>query len=346
MKIAHLSLDPWDEVWRRNQHLAAGLLEARAVESVLYVERPAGGLALRARRHQPMPGVEVVTPPLLVPRTYGGYPILAAWLRRAMRGVDVLWVNDPVAGSGVLPVGRPTLYDITDDWRSMAQSAAERARIVAAEDALACAARTVACSVVLATRWRERYGVDAAVVQNAADVAAIHCAGPRPLAGFAPHLVYVGTVHANRIDAALVAALTKTGTVHLVGPDHLEPATRSFLVSAGVRLYGAVPSDQVPSWLISADVLLCPHIVDDFTLSLDAIKAHEYLATDRPIVATPASGFQSITAPGLAVVGSDRFADAVRAATSAGRRYCRLPPCTWRERVDEFATVLKDAANA
>jgi glycosyltransferase involved in cell wall biosynthesis len=345
MKVAHLSLDPWDEVWRRNQHLAAGLADTRAVESVLYVEPPAGGLAVRPRRRRPWAGVEVVTPPLLVPRAHGGYRVLAAWLRRAVRGADVLWVNDPVAGSGALAAGLPALYDVTDDWRSMPQPAKQRARIVAAEDDLAGAARTVVCSEVLAGRWRERYGVDAAVVRNGVDAAAVRRAVPRPLAGCPPHLVYVGTLHANRIDTALVAALTKTGTVHLVGPDHLEPDTRRLLVSAGVRLHGAVPFEQVPSWLVSADVLLCPHVVDDFTLSLDAIKAHEYLATGRPVVATPTSGFQSITAPGLVVVSADRFAGAVRAATPAGRPYSRMPTGSWRERVDEFAALLESVAD-
>jgi teichuronic acid biosynthesis glycosyltransferase TuaH len=346
MKIAHLSVEPWDGVWRRNQPLAAGLVDARAVESVLYVEPPAGGLAVRARWHRPRAGVEVVTPPLVVPRAHGGYPVLAAWLKRTVRGADVLLVNDPVMGSGILPAGLPVLYDIGDDWRSMSQSAAQRARIVAAEDALAGAARTVVVSDVLAARWRERYGVDAAVVPNGVDVEAVRCARPLPLAGRAPHLVYVGTLHANRFDVALVAPLTKMGTVHLVGPDYLEPDTRRLLVSAGVRFHGAVPFEQVPSWLVSADVLLCPHVVDDFTLSTDAVKAHEYLATDRPVVATPTSGFQSLTAPGLAVVGSDGFADAVRAAASAGRRYSRRSPRSWRECVGEFAAVLKDVADA
>ena len=346
MKIAHLSLEPWDGVWRRSQHLAAGLVDARAVESILYVEPPAGGLAVGARRHWPRVDLEVVTPPLVVPRSHGGYRVLAAWLRRTVRGADVVWVKDAVAGSGVLPAGLPVLYDVTDDWRSMPQSASQRGRIIAAEGALTGVARIVACSDVLAARWRERYGVDATVVPNGVDVAAVRRAAPRPLAGRAPHLVYVGTLHANRIDSALVATLPKTGTVHLVGPDHLEADTRRLLVSAGVQLHGAVPFEQVPSWLVSADVLLCPHVVDDFTLSLDAIKAHEYLATDRAVVATPTSGFQSITAPGLAVVGSDRFADAVRAATSTGQRYRRLTPRSWRECVGEFAAVLKEVADA
>src|SRR5215475_10972042 len=122
MKVAHLSLDPWDGVWRRNQHLAVGLVDERAVESLLYVEPPAGGLELRARRYWPRAGVEVVTPPLLVPRAHGGYRVLAAWLRRTVRDVDVLWVNDPIAGRGALATGLPILYDVTDDWRSMSQS--------------------------------------------------------------------------------------------------------------------------------------------------------------------------------------------------------------------------------
>lgn len=345
LRVALLSLEPWDEVWRRNQHLAANLVRLPAVESILFVTPPTGGLAIRARRFRPTTAIEVVTPPLIVPRRIGGHAVLAAWTRRAVADADVLWLNDPAAGRGVLGLGKPAVYDVTDDWRSMPQSDVARRRTVAAEDLLATATQTVVCSQVLADRWRARYGVTAEVVPNAVEVAAVRSAASRVLDGDGPHAVYVGTMHANRFDATLVAELAahRGMTVHLVGPDHLEGRTRQALISAGVRFHGPVPAENVPQWLVSADVLICPHLVDEFTLSLDAIKAHEYLATDRPVVATPSCGFQSIAADGLAVADQAGFAAAVRMAVGSGP-FRRPAPTSWSDRAGEFAAVLAATA--
>jgi glycosyltransferase involved in cell wall biosynthesis len=296
---------------------------------------------VRARPESPLPGIQVVTPPLLLPRRHGGHRVLARWLRRALADVEVLWVNDPVAGVGALRSGVPAVYDVTDDWREMVQAPADRRRLVAAEDALAGVARTVVCSEVLAQRWMTRYGVEAIVIQNGVDVAAIGAATPRRLAGSPPHAVYVGTVHTNRIDVDLVAELADRfpGTVHLVGPDYLDAGARGRLRARGVLLDGPAPASEVPSWLVSADVLICPHVVDGFTLSLDAIKSHEYLATDRPVVATPSSGFQSLSAPGLAVVDRTEFSGAVGLAIESGA-YQRYVATDWATRASEFSAVL------
>lgn len=346
LRAGLLSLEAWDDVWRRNQHLAARLVRSGVLRSLEFMAPPEPGLSVRARSSRPEPGIEVVTPPLLVPRRHGGHRLLGAWLRRRLRGVELLWVNDPVAGVGSMRAGVPVVYDVTDDWRAMPQDPASRARIVAAEDALArYADATVVCSGVLANRWQDRYGVRATVIPNGVDVAAIRAAAPVQLGPDGPHAVYVGTVHANRIDLQLVADLAAAGvgTVHLVGPDGLSAADREQLSRSGVRLHGPVPARAVPSWLVAADVLICPHLVDDFTLSLDAIKAHEYLATDRPVVATPSCGFQELHADGLAVVGADGFVDAVRKAAGSGP-FARPAPPSWDERAAAFGAVLREAA--
>lgn len=342
-RVALLSLEPWDDVWRRNQHLATRLVRDGVIGDLIFVEPPRRGLALRAARRPALPGITVVTPPLVVPRRCGGHAVLALWLRRLLRDVDLLWVNDPVAGVGALTEGVRAVYDVTDDWRSMPQAPRDRARLVAAEDVLARRATTVVCSTMLADRWGERYGIHPTVVRNGVDTEAIRAAVPVPLDRAAPHAVYVGTLHANRIDVGLVEDLARTwpGTVHLVGPDALDPEARRQLEAAGVNLPGPVTSSGVASWLVSADVLICPHVVDDFTLSLDAIKSHEYLATDRPVVATASSGFQSIAAPGLAVVGRSSFVDAVVAATSNDRA-AREWSVDWDVRTAEFGRVLTD----
>ncbi len=347
LRVGLLSLEPWDLVWRRNQHLALSLVRSEAVTSLIFVTPPAGGLALRSRRHQPVPGIEVVTPPLVVPRRWGGHVVLSAWTRGILAHIDVLWVNDARTATAAQRPGVPAVYDVTDDWREMPQRADDRARLVAAEDRLATTATTVVCSDVLAARWRERYGVDPTIIRNGVDPVAIAHGEPRRLAGTQAHLVYVGTQHANRLDIELIAelAVARVGTVHLVGPDCLDRAVQARLDELGVERHGPVPAVEVPGWLASADVLICPHLVDRFTLSLDAIKSHEYLATRKPVVATPSSGFQSLSAPGLTVVGREGFVDAVRSARGSDPVE-RNPPSTWDDRGREFAEVLRGAYDA
>ena len=354
-RVALVSLEPWDDVWRRNQHLASRLVRSAAIGRLDFVTPPRSGFAARGTHWSPQRGVDVVTPPLVVPRRFGGHRPLGWWLRTAVRGADVLWVNDPIAGAAVARAGRPVVYDVTDDWRALAIGA-ERARLVAAEDLLAArATATVVCSGELARRWQQRYRLAVTTVTNGVDTAAVRDAPPVTLDRPGPHLVYVGTIHESRLDFDLVVQVATelagesaagsaagTGRVHLVGPHQLPDGRRRQLDAAGVRLEGPVPADQVPSWLAAADVLICPHLVDEFTLSLDAIKAHEYLATDRPVVATPASGFAGRVADGLTVVDRRGFAAAVRAAVGTGP-FARPAPPDWDEQAAAFAAVLNAA---
>lgn len=334
-----ISLDPWDSVLRRNQHLALRMLEQGLTSSVLWVDPPAPA---RRPSFEPHPGVKVVTPPHLVPSRLGGRHVTAAFLRRHLRGIDVLWVNDPNLGAAVRKSGR-TFYDVTDDWRTAVQSPRRLARLVRSEDQLTAAGPVIVCSDVLAARWRERYGVCPTVVKNAADVEAIRNASPAEMSGPAPHVGYVGTLHDERLDADLVwetAEALTGGTLHLVGPNHLAEATTARLSAhPSIRLHGPVPASQVPSWLSALDVLVCPHLVSPFTMSLDAIKAYEYLASSKPVVATPTSGFQLLIAEGL-TVATDDFASQVARATADQRNYQRPVP-TWDDRAREFAAAIE-----
>ena len=341
LQVAMLSLEPWDEVWRRNQHLASRLVRSGVIDSLLFIAPARRGLSRRSHQHRPQPGIEVVTPPLILPRRAGGHVIIGMWLRRRTRDSQLWWVNDPVAGDAARRPGAPTIYDVTDDWREMAQPPRDRRRIVRAEDRLAQSALTVVCSEALASRWRDRYNVHTSVIGNAVDTSAIQGAMPRTLSGLAPHIVYVGTAHTNRVDVQLLRRLAADleGTLHLVGPEELDASTRTWLDDHGANRQGKIPSSEVATWLVSADVLICPHLVDDFTLSLDAIKSYEYLATRLPVVATPSSGFEHTVAPGLTVVDAEDFVDAVKNAVGTGP-FDRVPPPDWDDRARQFEAAL------
>lgn len=342
MRVTLVSLDPWDEVWRRNQHFAANLLRDSRVQQVDYVSPPtrSGEPAT-----EPLPGLTVLTPALRIPKRLGGLRDVARQVRRTTKGADVLWVNDPVIGRLVRRRSQPTVYDVTDDWREADLLDRERRRLVAAETSLARSAVTVVCSQVLADRWAERYGVTATVVRNGVDLSATGGDGPGDL-GDGPHLGYVGTLHPERLDVELVCRVARAGlgTVHLVGPDSLDDASREVLRGSGVRLHGPVAAADVPGWLRALTVLLSPHRVTPFTLSLDAIKSSEYLASGRPVVSTPTSGFQSLTAPGLHVVGAGQFLPAIVAALAGGSEFGLRGAVGWDERARDFGHVLRAAA--
>ena len=337
-RVALISLESWDEVWRRNQHLTAQFVRQGLAAHVLFVEPPSPRPAPLRR---PLPGVTVVQPRPLLLKRLGGKTLVGHTLRRTLlRRADVLWVNDPEVGVSAVSPGQPAFYDVTDDWREMAALPRIRRRLVTAEDELARSVATIVCSSVLQERWRDRYGVEAPVVNNGIDAEAWAHTSPRALAGPGPHVGYVGTIHEERLDVDLTLAVARSprvGTLHLVGPLATDAESRRRLESEPkVRLTGAVPAAEVPSWLAALDVLLCPHKLTPFTLSLDAIKSYEYLASGRPVVATPSSGFQRLSAPQLRVVPIDRFVAEVEAVL-------RQPPASadravgsWAQRAREF----------
>ena len=354
MKVALVSLEPWNEVWRRNQHLASELLAQGLVDDLVFVEpmvrRPGPDLT-----RTPEPGVLVVQPRTPVPRSLGGLRITGRRIaRRFLRDIDVLWVNDPSLGVHCLRVGTPTVYDVTDDWRMAGFPRRIVRRIVAAEDRLAGSARTVVCSTVLQERWQARYGFRPSVVHNGVDARLWQDAQPRSVPGAAPHVGYIGTLHEHRLDVALVEALAaapEVGSVHLVGPNHLPGEVIARLErTPGVRLHGPVPAADVPSWMLAMDVLVSPHRISPFTLSLDAIKAYEYAVAGRPVVATPTSGFTS--GAGTTLAAPAGFVDACRQACREVAASPRTTPpadldaLSWAGRAREFRAVLRPPASA
>lgn len=358
------SLEPWDEVWRRNQYLVDGLLRADPALRVLFVE-PARDLLHAALHGHPVRrgrGLRVASgyggrlglfePSKWMPRLAG--PTADALLRRAVHGAaqrhgaddGVVWVNDP-GWAHYLRRGRTeALYDVTDDWTAAHRSRRQHHHIVRNEDALLQLCReVVVCSVGLQERIGQRRSVR--LIPNAVDVARYRAACERP-SDLPPGrtAVYAGTLHEDRLDVALAARtaerLREAGaTFVLVGPDALGAAHTARLVASGAQLLGARPFAQVPAYLQHASALVVPHVVDGFTDSLDPLKLYEYRAVGRPIVSTPVAGFRSLNEPGVVAVSPPEFADAVVAAVTADSATRERPEVPdWSERAAAMGEVV------
>ena len=361
------SLEMWDDVWRRNQFLVAGLLDAEPALRVLYVEPCADPTFELSMRRRPRRGRGLRDQPAVAagrlytyqqtkpaPRQLGTWvdAALTAQLLRAARRLGlrdpILWINDPSRAPLVRRTGWPCLYDITDDWVAAERPGRVQARTRANEDELM---RRCDAVVVCSRRLAEVKGAVRPVhlVPNAVDLARYRRPTERPDdVPSGPVALYAGTLHEDRLDVDLCLAVARelgsAGTLVLLGPNALSTENTARLASAtNVRLLGARPYAQVAAYLQYADALLVPHVVTEFTESLDPIKLYEYLAVGRPIVATPVAGFRDL--PELVTVaGAADFPAAVqralndRRAGSARRPVGELP--TWAERVEQVREIL------
>lgn len=375
-----VSLEPWDEVWRRNQHLVAGLLAADPGLRVLFVEPPVDHLHDLRRGAQPTLGRPVrrlgpqdgapagrawaYRPTKWLPRRLdgGGDERRARSVARVARRLGmvdpVLWVNDPGGAAVLQATGWRALYDVTDDWLRAVREPAEHERLEAAEQVLMerCAEVVVCSPALVRAKGADR---PVTLLTNAVDVDAYRTPAPRPAdVPDGPYAVYVGTLHPDRLDVdaclRLATHLRATGSrLVLVGPPLLDPLDLTRLEAAGALLLGARPAALVPAYLQHAGALVVPHVVDDFTDSLDPIKLYEYLAVGRPVVATPVAGFRDQPADRVTTASPQHLPDVVArvlagadtaggaaadGAAAGGAPAADVP--RWSDRVQEMAAVL------
>lgn len=361
--VVFISLERWDEVWRRNQHLLTRLRADGVIGDVLYVEPSVDPLHAARQRHRPRagrglrplmsePGITVLEQTKWLPRRFDSGQD-ERWARSVVTAADrlgladpLLWVNDPRGAELLARVDWPAIYDITDDWLLARRPASELARLRAQEALLldACA-EVIVCSPALQQSKSATRPV--ALIPNAVD---LHLyARPHPRPDDLPTgrvALYVGTLHSDRLDIDVCCATadllrTAGDELVLVGPDALTGEDRARLDASGAIRLGARPASFVPAYLQHADALVVPHVVTPFTESLDPIKAYEYAAAGRPVVSTPVAGFRELA--GTIVAEAARFPAAVAEVltheATGSANAAEIP--TWQQRAGEFERLLE-----
>lgn len=356
------SLEPWDDVWRRNQFLAEELLRRLPALRILFVEPPADVLFELSRQRRPTGSrmsvlrggrLYAFRPLKPLPRRCGSFS--DRWLHRCVVAATqrlgftqpTLWLNDVNYAPLIRRTRWPSVYDVTDDWLLAPFAPREIARLRALDAvALADADEVVVCSPALAaSRGRDRA---VTLIPNGVDTEHFRRARPRPAdLAPAPTAVYVGTLHESRLDIELVIELARsvsTLSVVLVGPDALSVAASNRLeAEAGITVLGPRAYADVPAYLQHADIVIVPHLVTPFTESLDPIKAYECLAVEPPTVATPVAGFREL-AGSIRVASREAFVAAVEETLAAPpRRRPAAAAASWVDRARAFERVLMRA---
>jgi glycosyltransferase involved in cell wall biosynthesis len=266
----------------------------------------------------------------------------------------LLWLNphDAVHMAGRMGE-RAVIYDITDDW-ALASGSRQEKQLIQQQDYLLCekADLVVVCSHALEQSRKPLAkrilllpnGVNVEHYQNVSR-AQKAATWPQPVFG------YTGTLHSDRVDVNLIAAIAVAfpqGSVVLVGPGKLAAEELQLLSKyKNVHFTGAVPYAQIPKIMAEFNVCIVPHVESKFTESLNPIKLWEYLASGKPIVSSNVAGFREYSDLCHIASGAKEFGIACQSAlqedvSRAEIRMAEAAKHSWDTRIDCLLSVLEE----
>jgi glycosyltransferase involved in cell wall biosynthesis len=375
--IVLCAANSWDDVKLADRHMAEHLVSHAPV---LYVDPPVSHLT---RFNKPAvaasirgPRLRLVAPdlarytPLVPPKpTHPAVlPIASRLVRRQLRGavrdlggrvqaVVSTWLFGDVYG--VCGEERRVYWWQDDPVGAAGHWGVDAARLATADERLARASDLIVTVNEGATeRWQQR-GLPAAYLPNGCDAeffadvedaqAPVDVDLPGPIAGFVGHLN-------SRTDLALLEGVADTGmSLLLIGPkdSDFEPERFASLVDRpNVSYLGARPFEALPSYLKVIDVGLVPYGATEFNRWSFPMKALEYLAAGRPVVATSLPAMRWLNSEFIALADSPQeFADSVCRGAEVARRpelitrrreFARTH--SWAERAERFARILAQPA--
>jgi len=138
-----------------------------------------------------------------------------------------------------------------------------------------------------------------------------------------------------------------------VGPLFISQQTRERTGNINnVHLIGAVDYYDIPAYMNSADILIVPHVVSEFTMSLDPIKQYEYLAAAKPVITTAVSGFLDFSDHFNVANNKMEFASYIddylvgKMNLNVDKTHLEAKKCSWDSRYNAVKEIIENGAVA
>jgi teichuronic acid biosynthesis glycosyltransferase TuaH len=350
MTLVFVSLEPWDEIWRRNQFVCDGLLRKSVDTKILFVQPPFdNSYALRSRKLSNIRRIPTLldggydgrlkwfTPTKWLPNSL---PVGRIWnelllisqIKRALSDLSWnathLWINQHEAAHLLDANLAPhSIYDVTDDWTKFSGNRSQIDLITSQDSALCNSCdHVIVCSRQLYEDKAKLVDLDRLqLIPNGVHIEHYETVADAslPVHKIAeqwtkPVFGYTGTIHGDRVDVNLIASVAKAyplATIAMVGPNLLDQSEQQKLDGfSNVVFTGAQPYADLPDIMRAFDVCMVPHLVTPFTESLNPIKLWEYLAAGKPVVSTNVAGFRDFMDMLFVVDNVDEFVLALSTA--------------------------------
>lgn len=180
-----------------------------------------------------------------------------------------------------------------------------------------------ACDLMIATSTsildtRSPHAKASTLLTHGVDLAHFSGASPdpdSPLAALPHPIVGMFGVFDQRVDGqALKAAarLSPQASFVVLGPV-VDRQPGEFHDVPNLRFYGAVPYADLPGHVAHFDLCILPYVVDASTWNINPLKLKEYLATGKPVIASPLPEAIRLAAY-LTLAAPDAFPQAVASA--------------------------------
>jgi teichuronic acid biosynthesis glycosyltransferase TuaH len=267
--------------------------------------------------HQYGPNLFALTPPLMLPVNWLPegwlYKLLSNWndrrlLRSIRKGLTELGSSECFFFNSFNPLylsslptdfpARAFLYQSRDNIRALEpylRKHGARAEIEAVKNSLL----SIVTSRQLQADLTDLSGIPVEYLPNAADFETFRkayeeeLALPPELDGI-PHPIigYTGNI-CHRSDYDLLAAICKghpDKNIVMVGPrNHWNSTSIDLDAVPNLHFVGPKPLERLPEFLAHFDVLILPFLCNEVTKSIYPLKINEYLASGKPVIATPFS---------------------------------------------------------
>lgn len=253
----------------------------------------------------------------------------------------------------------PAVYFAYDPYASY--EGWDAAEVERREAALLARCRAVfAISPVLAEDFKARTSLPVFVQPNGISedrLAACQRRGPRPddLPTCGRTACCIGQI-GSAYDWQLLADVTaRCGdfTFVFIGPRHAmtaecEQAANEVFSRGNVVWLGAKRPEELAAYMMHADVLFSPLALTPANHRRSLLRIYDYLATDRPIVATPVDSALEHAEFLTPAATGEAFTAALKSAISGGAadlsaRHAYLAQHTWPRRAETFLTNLARA---
>lgn len=163
---------------------------------------------------------------------------------------------------------------------------------------------------------------------------------------------YVGKIQ-DRVDFALVEKCLKNmqNRFVFIGPIYSQRDVIKKLKEkySNIDFIGDVHYNNLPSVMKEIDVAIMPHVVNDFTNSMNPLKLYEYLASGKPVVTTRVAGTSTISSYVHIAFSDDEFVNDLKILVETvdkiePQKIIESIPmeCTWKARTETILALFSE----